>query len=115
MNHVKSDVSNVRGPRRSKREPLLTDIGGLERRLIENFDALSPQFQVAARFLLDHPQEIPLRSMRELARVAKVAPATMTRLANELGFSGFDELKTIYTAEIRRFASGYRDKAIELT
>src|ERR1700722_11285814 len=86
----------------------------VEKRLVEAFDGLSPQLQAAGRYLLDHPHEIALRSMRELAREAGLAPATMTRLARQVGFSGFDELKKLFAEEIRQYAAGYRKKAIEL-
>src|ERR1700722_9119469 len=86
----------------------------VEKRLVEAFDGLSPQLQVAGRYLLDHPHEIALRSMRQLAREANFAPATLTRLARQLGFGGFDELKRLSADELRQYAAGYRRKAIAL-
>lgn len=86
----------------------------LEKRLIETFDALSPRLQTAGRYLLDHPHEIALRSMRELAREANLAPATLTRLARQLGLAGFDEVKRLYAEEVRQYAAGYRRKAVAL-
>jgi len=114
MRRKQSVGTAAQARRELQRKAVVRDIGSLERRLIEDFEELSPQLQAAGRFLLDHPHEIPLRSMRELSREAKLAPATMTRLARQLGFSGFDELKKIYATEVRRYASGYRNKAIEL-
>jgi DNA-binding MurR/RpiR family transcriptional regulator len=102
-------------PRRTSRHVApLTGAGSVEKLLIKAFDSLSPQLQTAGRYLLDHPQEVALRSMRELAREAKLAPATMTRLARQLGFSGFEDLKKLYAEEVRLYAAGYRTKAIEL-
>src|SRR5713101_6856788 len=86
----------------------------LEKRLIETFDTLSPRLQAAGRYLLDHPHEIALRSMRELAREANLAPATLTRLARQLGLSGFDDVKQLYAEEVRQYAAGYRRKAVAL-
>ena len=114
MPRSKSANAKVNARRDGGRRTSARDIESFEKRLIEEFDGLPPQLQAAARFLLDHPHEIALRSMRELARQARLVPATMTRLAHQLGFSGFDELKQIYATEIRRYASGYRNKAIEL-
>src|SRR5262249_37302842 len=40
--------------------------------------------------------EIPVRSMRELAKRAKVAPVTLVRLAQRLGFEGFDDFRQVF-------------------
>src|SRR5260370_17353254 len=52
--------------------------------------------------------------MRELAREANLAPATLTRLARQLGLSGFDDVKQLYAEEARQYAAGYRRKAVAL-
>lgn len=86
-----------------------------EQRLIEALNSLPRQLQVAGRHLLDHPQEVALCSMRELARQAGLPPATMTRLARQLGFDGYEELKRLYAEEVRLYTVGYRQKALKLT
>jgi DNA-binding MurR/RpiR family transcriptional regulator len=102
-------------PNRSMDHPATSSTrSSVEKRLIGTFDALPPRLQQAGRYLLDHPHEIALRSMRELAREANLAPATLTRLARQLGFAGFDELKRLYAEEIRRYAAEYRKKAVAL-
>jgi DNA-binding MurR/RpiR family transcriptional regulator len=96
-------------------KPSYSDKESLARRLIATFDQLSPQLRAAGRFILDHPQDVALWSMRKLAREADVPPATMTRLARRLGFACFDDLKKLHVEEIRQYAAGYRTKAIEIT
>jgi len=86
----------------------------LEQHLIGSFESLPPQLQVAGRYLLDHPQDVALCSMRELARDAGLPPATMTRLARQLGFEGYDDLKRLYAEEVRQYAVVYRERASEL-
>ena len=71
--------------------PLLTD----------RFDELPAQMQVAARWLIGHPLEVALLSMREQARRAGVPAATMSRIAKRLGFEGFDDLKALHAQLIR--------------
>lgn len=61
--------------------------------LIEQFDELSPQLQIAARFIIDSPREIGVQSMRQLAGRAEVHPNTLVRLAQTLGFDGFESLR----------------------
>lgn len=73
----------------------------VSRRLRECYDQLPPKLRIAARFLIDHPMEVVLLSMRDQARRANVQPATMTRLAQWLGFSGFDELRGLYADAVR--------------
>lgn len=83
-------------------------------RLRENFDTLPPRLKVAARFLIDSPTEVALLSMREQARKANVQPATMTRLAQWLGFAGFDELKILYADALRNDAGSFTSRSIQL-
>jgi DNA-binding MurR/RpiR family transcriptional regulator len=56
-------------------------------------DGLSPELLRAARWIEAHPREVALQSMRECARRAGLAPATLTRLAQALGFQGFEAIK----------------------
>jgi DNA-binding MurR/RpiR family transcriptional regulator len=84
--------------------PLLTD----------RFDELPAQMQVAARWLVAHPLEVALLSMREQARRASVPPATMSRIARRLGFPGFDELKALHAQLIREPPASYQTKAEQL-
>jgi DNA-binding MurR/RpiR family transcriptional regulator len=50
----------------------------------------------AIHFVLANKDEIPVRSMRELAKRANVAPVTLVRLAQRLGFDGFDDFRKVY-------------------
>ena len=56
-------------------------------------DGLSPELLRAARWVEAHPREVALHSMRECGRRAGLAPATLTRLAQALGFQGFEAIK----------------------
>lgn len=58
-------------------------------------DGLSPELLRAARWIEAHPREVALHSMRECARRAGLAPATLTRLSQALGFRGFDAIKNL--------------------
>ncbi len=78
------------------------------------FDDLPPQSQIAARWVLDHPADVALLSMRDQARRAGVPPVTLTRLAKRLGFNGFDELKALYAQSMRGRPDNFRDRAEEL-
>ena len=84
------------------------------RRLREAYDLLPPKLKVAAQFLIDSPTEVALLSMREQARLANVQPATMTRLALWLGFSGFDELRALYTDALRNDSGSFSSRSVQL-
>lgn len=86
-------------------EPLIQD------RVANRFDALSPQLQRAANYVVAHPEEIATRSLRRVAGAANVAPQTMSRLARALDFEGYEELRDICRAEYRRPAITLSDRA----
>ena len=86
--------------------------GPLARPIVEAFDALSPQLQTAARWMLDRPDDVALLSMREQARQAGVPPATMTRLAKRLGLDGYDEVRALYAGAVREGALGFAGQAV---
>ncbi len=82
------DQSTHASPDRTQRSPRAVQ------RLIEGqFESLSPELQRAARWVTRHSPTLALHSMRHSARAAGVTPATMTRLAQRLGFDGFEEMR----------------------
>jgi DNA-binding MurR/RpiR family transcriptional regulator len=86
----------------------------LEALLTDRFDSLPAQMQAAARWLISHPLEVALLSMREQARRAGVPPATMSRIAKRLGFDGFEALKAVHAKLIREPGPSYQSKAQKL-
>lgn len=75
--------------------------GPLAELLIERFEAMPPQLQIAARFILDHPQDVALISMREQAQRAGVSHTTMMRLARWLGLESYEEVRSLYSQVLR--------------
>lgn len=72
----------------------------VEELIDQRFEALSPELQRAARWVRQHPATVALKSMRSTAREAGVAPATMTRLAQRLGFAGFEDLREPFARQL---------------
>src|SRR3954452_4896998 len=85
-----------------------TDLARLAEIVTERFDALSGQLRLAARHLLDHPDDVALGSMRELAHQAGLPPVTFVRLARALGFADFSELRALFQNQLRE--SGERTR-----
>lgn len=83
-------------------------------RLRTLFPELSTQFQGGARYLLDHPQDIPVLSMRKLAANAGVQPATLVRLSQFLGFDGWQSLRELFVDALRAGPQPYAKRARRL-
>lgn len=66
---------------------------------------LPPRLQDAARFVAQHDFDAVTRSMRDLAAAAGTNPATFTRLAQALGYPGWEQLREAMV-EARRDAAG---------
>jgi DNA-binding MurR/RpiR family transcriptional regulator len=73
-------------------------------------DGLSPELLRAARWVEAHPREVALHSMRECGRRAGLTPATLTRLAQALGFQGFEAIKHLCQASFTA-QGGYAGRA----
>lgn len=59
----------------------------------ERLQGLSPQLRRAARFVMEHVDEVAMRSQRRVAEVANLPAPTFTRLARAIGYESYDELK----------------------
>jgi len=82
--------------------------------LLERFPSLSPKLQAAARFVVDHPNEVVTMSMRAIAERARTQPATLVRLAQQLGFAGWPELKDGFVADLGLHSTSYGARAKSL-
>lgn len=87
------------------------DRASLADRIVGAFESMPRQLKAAARYVLDRPDDVALLSMREQARQAGVQPATMTRLAQRLGFAGYDEIKDVHASAMRTAGAGFSGKA----
>jgi DNA-binding MurR/RpiR family transcriptional regulator len=54
---------------------------------------LAPRLKLVAKYIVDHPLDFGLDSIRETARKCGVSTYTLVRLAEQLGFSGYEELR----------------------
>ncbi len=74
----------------------------LRSRLLEDFEKMPRQIRAAAQWVLDNPRDVALLSMRAQAQRAGVNPASMTRLAQRLGFDGYEGLRDVHAERLRR-------------
>ena len=81
-------------------------------RLTEGFEELSAQLQRAARFIIENPREVGVHSMRGLAAKVDVHPNTLVRLAQALGFDGYDAMRERFRDfMVTGGMGGFRDRA----
>jgi DNA-binding MurR/RpiR family transcriptional regulator len=78
------------------------------------FSSMSPQFQLAARYLLDHTRNIPILSMRKIAAEAQVQPATLVRFAQHLGYAGWQDLRQLFVEAVHGTSHPYAQRAREI-
>ena len=77
------------------------------RRLIDSFSELTPELQKAAKFILDHPEDVGLHSMRTVAKDAGVKPATVSRLSKSLGFAEYELMRRPFRDRLRTSEPGF--------
>lgn len=74
----------------------------LAKTLEQRFEGLSPQMKKAAGYLIEHPADVALYSMREVAKRAAIPPGTLLRLSSTLGFDSYVALREIYQNGLRQ-------------
>jgi len=87
---------------------------GAKDQILERFASLTPKIQVAAKYIVDHPNEVVTLSMRTVAESAGAQPATFVRLAQQLGYDGWPDLKSAFAEELGLGAQGYGQRAKDL-
>ncbi|MBY8977457.1 MurR/RpiR family transcriptional regulator [Rhodobacteraceae bacterium NNCM2] len=81
-------------------------------RLTAGFVEMPPQLQRAARYLIDNPREVGVQSMRALAGKAEVHPNTLVRLAQSIGFDGYEPMRERFRDfMVTGGHGGFRDRA----
>ncbi|MEM8554190.1 MAG: MurR/RpiR family transcriptional regulator [Pseudomonadota bacterium] len=80
-------------------------------RLSSEWDALSPEAQKAARYVLENPQDVGVSTVREIAEAANVKPNTFVRMARQVGFEGYEDFRAPFREAIRNGAASFPDRA----
>ncbi|MGI9369225.1 MAG: MurR/RpiR family transcriptional regulator [Ruegeria sp.] len=80
-------------------------------RLTEEWDALTPEAQKAARYVLENPTDVGVSTVREIAEAANVKPNTFVRMARQVGFDGYEDFRAPFREAIRRGSVSFPDRA----
>jgi len=77
--------------------------------LKNGISGFSPQLRTAAKYIVDHPSDFGLDSIRESARKAQVSTYTFVNLAKILRFSSFEAFRSPYRHALVSQASAQAD------
>ena len=80
-------------------------------RLAEEWEALTPEAQKAARYVLENPTDVGVSTVREIAEAANVKPNTFVRMARQVGFEGYEDLRAPFRQAIRQGSVAFPDRA----
>jgi DNA-binding MurR/RpiR family transcriptional regulator len=71
----------------------------------------SDRLRVIAEFALDHPTDMALGTVAEVAQRAKVQPSAIVRFARALGYAGFTDMQQIFRSRlVASIAPSYRER-----
>ena len=80
-------------------------------RLTDEWEALTPEAQKAARYVLENPNDVGVSTVREIAEAANVKPNTFVRMARQVGFEGYEDFRAPFRDAIRQGVVSFPDRA----
>ena len=86
-------------------EPLAPPLRRLHAAVGTQRDHLTPTGRRIAAYLLEHPEDVALLSVQELATELRTGPASIIRTVQKLGYSGLAELKKTLRSTLQRMRS----------
>ncbi len=90
------------------------DKRAVDKLIEEQYSSLPPTLQRAARHAVDNPKSIALNSMRAVAAEAGLQSSAMHRLARQLGFDGYEALRSVYRDWLAQGAGTFAQRATVL-
>lgn len=79
--------------------------------LVAEYEHMSPQVRLAARYVLENSGAIAVTSMRGLADAAGVKPNTLVRMARSVGFDGYEDFREPFRKEAADQSPSFPDRA----
>lgn len=73
--------------------------------------SFTPQVRKSATYVLENPNDVGVSSIREIADAADVKPNTFVRMAQDIGFEGYDDFRAPFREEIRQGGFNFPDRA----
>lgn len=78
--------------------------------LSNSYADLSPQLRLAAKHILDRPEDVAIKSMRAVAADAGVAPSTMVRLAQATGHKSYEAFREPFQNNVRKGGASFASR-----
>ncbi|MFS2222622.1 MurR/RpiR family transcriptional regulator [Pantoea sp. B65] len=75
---------------------------------------LSERFQQVARFIMQNPNVVALESINAIAQKCGLHPSTLVRFAQNLGYSGFKQMQSVFQTRLATSAPGYNERIVAL-
>lgn len=79
--------------------------------LASHIGKLTPQVRKAASYILENPNDVGVSSIREIAQAANVKPNTFVRMAQSIGFEGYDDFREPFRENIKKRRDEFPDRA----
>ncbi len=79
-----------------------TNIDDLRERIVAKIPKLTKSQKRIANYFLENPQVFALNSVRDLEKELQTSKATIVRLTQALGYSGFQELKAAFLQDMKK-------------
>jgi DNA-binding MurR/RpiR family transcriptional regulator len=91
--------------------PVPKNFEDLTAQIARQHDDLPSRLQIIASFAVQHPNDMALSTVSQLAKRMGVQPSAIVRFANSFGYDGFTNMQQVYRARLTAGASpGYRDR-----
>ena len=74
----------------------------LRKRISQESERLTPRMRDAARYAIDHPNDVALNPVAKVAALSKIAPAAFVRMAQALGYDGYADLQRLFREPLQR-------------
>jgi DNA-binding MurR/RpiR family transcriptional regulator len=79
-----------------------TNLAELRELIGRESERLTPRMRDAARYAIDHPNDIALNPVATVAAMSEIAPAAFIRLAKALGYDGYSDLQRLFREPLHR-------------
>ena len=79
--------------------------------LVSGLARMSPQLRKAAQYVVDNPNDVGVSSIVELADSAGVKPNTLVRMAQAVGYDGYDDFRAPFRDALRSGRLSFPDRA----
>jgi DNA-binding MurR/RpiR family transcriptional regulator len=71
-------------------------VDGLRKLISREGERLTPRTRDAARYAIDHPNDLALNPIARVAALSGIPPAAFVRMAQALGFDGYADLQRLF-------------------